>query len=129
MELEEESAAVVFHRDAVGKVTSLTYGGRPAPKVAASEVHPPANLSEYAGDYDSEELGTSYRVAVRDGALQMQHRRRGTAPLKWLWREEFRAIDAYLASVEFRRDEAGRVAGLVVNGSARSRDIRFVKRR
>ncbi|HEX8352504.1 MAG TPA: hypothetical protein VF611_06390, partial [Pyrinomonadaceae bacterium] len=63
------------------------------------------------------------------GALQMQHRRRGTTPLKWLWREEFRGMDAYLASVEFRRDGAGRVNGLVVNGSARSRDISFVKRR
>jgi hypothetical protein len=92
-------------------------------------MRPPANLAEYAGDYDSEELGTSYRVAVKDGALQMQHRRRGITPLKWLWGEEFRAIDAYLASVEFQRDGAGRVTGLTVNGSARSRDIRFFKRR
>jgi hypothetical protein len=59
----------------------------------------------------------------------MQHRRRGNTPLKWFWGEEFRGIDAYLASVEFQRDGAGRVTGLTVNGSARSRDIRFVKRR
>ena len=129
VEREDEAAAVVFRRGADGKVASLTYDGRPAPRVAASEIRPPADLSVYAGDYDSEELGASYRVTVADGALQMQHRRRGDTPLKWLWGDEFRALDAHLSSVEFKRDGAGRVNGLVVNGSERSRDIRFTKRR
>jgi CubicO group peptidase (beta-lactamase class C family) len=129
VEGEEGGAAVLFQRDPGGKVTSLTYGGRPAPRVAASEARAPADLAEYAGDYDSEELGTSYRVAVKDGALQMQHRRRGVTTLKWFWRDEFRGLDAYLSSVEFQRDGVGRVNSLIVNGSARSRDIRFAKRR
>ena len=74
------------------------------------------------------ELGTSYRVVVKNGALELQHRRRGTVPLTWLWREEFGSLDAYLSSVDFKRDNAGRVTGLIINGSARNRDIRFVKR-
>jgi hypothetical protein len=34
-----------------------------------------------------------------------------------------------LRSVEFRRDRAGRIIELIINGDARSRDIRFTKRR
>jgi CubicO group peptidase (beta-lactamase class C family) len=126
---EDDEASIVFQRNAAGKVTSLTYRGQSAPRVDESQIQPPANLADYAGDYDSEELGTSYRVVVKDGALQMQHRRRGTIPLKWLWREEFGSLDAYFGSVEFERDAAGRVTGLVINGNPRSRNIRFLKRR
>ncbi|HYK20310.1 MAG TPA: serine hydrolase domain-containing protein [Pyrinomonadaceae bacterium] len=125
---EDDETTIVFHRDAASKVASLTYGDQQAPRVDNSEARPPADLAQYAGDYDSEELGTSYRVIVKDGALQMQHRRRGTIPLTWLWREEFGSPDAYIASIDFERDNAGRVTALVINGSARSRDIRFKKR-
>ena len=125
---EDDEATIVFHRDADEKVMSLTYRDRRAPRIDSSETHPPASLADYAGDYDSEELGTSYRVIVRNGALEIQHRRRGTVPLTWLWREEFGSLDTYLASIDFKRDNAGRVTGLIINGSARNRDIRFVKR-
>ena len=125
---EEDEATVVFHRDAAGKVMSLTYRDQRALRVGSSEAHPPVSLADYAGNYDSEELGASYRVVVKNGALEIQHRRRGTVPLTWLWREEFGSLDTYLASVDFERDDAGRVTGLIINGSERNRDIRFAKR-
>ena len=128
VEREEEGAAVSFLRDAAGKVTALEYRGQRAPKLNQSDLRPPARLADYAGDYDTEELGTSYRVVVKNGALEMQHRRRGPVPLSWLWKDEFGSLDAYFGSVDFLRDAAGRVTGLVVNGSPRSRDLRFVKR-
>jgi hypothetical protein len=128
VEREEEGAAVSFLRDAAEKVTALEYRGQRAPKLSPSDLRPPARLADYAGDYDSEELGTSYRAVVKDGALEMQHRRRGLVPLSWLWKDEFGSLDVYFGSVDFLRDVAGRVTGLVVNGSPRSRDLRFVKR-
>ena len=125
---EDDEATIVFHQHATEKVISLTYRDQRALRIDSSEAHPPASLADYAGDYDSEELGTSYRVIVKNGALELQHRRRGTIPLTWLWQEEFGSLDTYLASIDFQRDNAGRVTGLIINGSARNRDIRFVKR-
>lgn len=127
--LEPGGATVLFQRDAAGKVASMEYDGEPARKVDESSSHPPAQLANYAGEYYSEELDTFYRVAVANGALEIQHPRRGGVPLAWLWREEFGSPAAYLSSVEFQRDGAGHVAGLIINGDPRSRDIRFVKRR
>lgn len=125
--VEREGAAMVFRRDAAGKVTHLEYRGRSAPKL--DETGPPAQVSDYAGEYESEELGTFYRVEAKDGALEMQHRRHGSVKLTRLWRDDFGSSVAFMRSVEFRRDGAGRVTGFVVNGDTRNRDIRFVRRR
>jgi CubicO group peptidase (beta-lactamase class C family) len=125
---ERGSVAVVFQRDAAGKVVSLEYDGERASKIDESGSRPPAQLEEYIGEYYSEELDTVYRIAVKQGSLEMQHQRRGSVPLTWLWREEFGSPDGYLASVEFLRNGASRVTGLVINGDPRNRDVRFVKR-
>ncbi|HEX8774179.1 MAG TPA: serine hydrolase [Pyrinomonadaceae bacterium] len=127
--LEPEGTTVVFQRDADGKVVSMEYDGEPARKVDASNSRPPAQLADYAGEYYSEELDTFYRVVVKNGELEIHHPRRGGFPLAWLWREEFGSPATYLSSVEFHRDGAGHVTGLIINGDPRSRDIRFVKRR
>jgi len=124
-----DGAQIVFRRDAAGKVEYLEYRGRRASKVDESGPPQPAQMGEYAGDYESEELGTLYRVALKDGALEMQHRRHGTIPLTRLWRDDFGSPVAFMISVEFQRDREGRVLGLVVNGNPRSRNIRFLKRR
>lgn len=90
---------------------------------------PVSPLTDYAGEYWSEELGTSYRVVVKDGALEMQHGRIGDVPLTRRAADVFGSAVGYLGSIAFQRDAAGRVTGFVVNGDERSRDIAFVKRR
>jgi len=124
--VENYGAAMVFQRDAAGRVSRLDYRGIHAPKLDESR-RPP--LGDYVGEYESAELGTSYRVTLRGGALELQHRRHGTIPLERLWRDDFGSATWFLRSIEFRRDAAGRVIALVVNGDPRSRDIRFMKRR
>ena len=122
-------SAMVFQRDARGRVTHLDYRGLHAPKLPETSPPSPARLAEYAGEYESRELGATWRVSVRNGALEMWHPRQGTLPLTWFWRDDFGSPGSVLSSVEFQRDAAGRVTGFVVNVDTRTRDIRFVRRR
>ena len=78
------------------------------------------------GEYRSEELGTSYEVAVEDGALVMRHRRHGTIPLTHAWGDDWTGTGS-LRSVEFQRDASGWVKGFLVNAGERNRDLRFAR--
>ena len=127
--VEGYGASMIFHRDSSGRVTHLEYRGRRAPRVEETVGATAPPLNDYIGEYESEELATTYRVAVRDGSLELRHFRHGTIPLAWLRQEEFGSATWFLRGVEFQRDGGGRVTGLLVNGDLRSRDIRFVKRR
>lgn len=94
-----------------------------APKPAVTH-----DLADYASEYDSKELGTSYRVTVNDGALELQHRRLGTIALKPTGGDAFTSQFPYFEDVRFERDADGRVTTLIVNAGERSRDIRFTRR-
>ncbi|HJQ54509.1 MAG TPA: serine hydrolase [Gemmatimonadaceae bacterium] len=124
---EDDTEPLVFERSSAREITGLAYRGRHATKLGDSQLAP-RPLADYVGDYDSDELGTSYHVAVEKGALQLQHRHRGIIALSWLWLDEFGSDDPFFTSVRFERDSAGRVAGFVVNASPRARDLRFRRR-
>lgn len=124
-----DEVKLVFQRDAAGKVEYLEYRGKRAAKVDESNPPPTAQTGEYAGEYESEELGTTYRIASKDGALEMQHRRHGTILLTRFWRDDFGSQVAFMHSVEFQRDREGRVVGFLINGDPRNRNLRFQKRR
>jgi CubicO group peptidase (beta-lactamase class C family) len=123
------NASMSFKRDSAGKIAYLEYRGQRAPRMTETSSAAPKSLADYAGDYESAELGTTYRVVVKNGALEVQHPRHGNMPLTWLTREEFGSSAWFMKALEFTRDRRGRVAGFVVNGDARSRNIRFEKRR
>ena len=120
-------AKIVFQRDAKGHVESLEFRGKRAHKVEESPR--PEQMQEYLGEYESVELGTFYRVASKKDSLELQHRRHGTIALTQLWRDDFGSPVTFMSSVEFQRDRDGRVIGFIVNGNARSRNIRFLKRK
>jgi len=119
------NASMTFVRDEAGKATSLTFRGTTSPRMP--DIEPPAApLTDYTGEYFSEELDATYRAHVRNDSLVLEHRRHGTIPLTRRWDEDFGAAWP-LRSVAFRRDGAGRVTGFVVNVDERSRDIVFAK--
>ena len=127
--IEDYGAPIVFGPDTAGRVMHLMYRGIRAPRMDdTGPSEPPTRLSDYVGDYESEELNTIYTVSLKDGVLQLHHRRHGTMPLSWTMREEFGTNAWFLRSVDFKRNAAGRVTEMVINGDARSRDIRFKKR-
>jgi CubicO group peptidase (beta-lactamase class C family) len=125
--VEDYGASMIFVRDSTGRVSHLEYRGRRAPRVDESQPAGGGPLRAYAGRYDSEELGTFYTVVARDTTLEMHHFRHGVTPLERIRRDEFGSSVWFLKGVEFERDPAGNVIGLVINGDARSRDIRFAK--
>jgi CubicO group peptidase (beta-lactamase class C family) len=127
-QVEGHGASVVFVRDAGGQVRHLRYRGTLAPKLEHREPPSSTELAEFAGEYLSEELRTAYTVEVENGALVMRHPRHGTLPLTHAWSDEFTGSASFLTSIEFQRDEAGRVIGLLVGAGPRNRDLRFVKR-
>lgn len=116
--------SIVFKRDAGGKVTGFQYHGMNCPRVADSSR--PTDLTEYLGEYYSDELKTFYSVTQKDGKLAMKHRRHGTLNLTHAWKDDFRGQEWFLRGVEFYRDSSGKVAGLLVS-QGRNRNQRFTK--
>jgi hypothetical protein len=85
------------------------------------EVWTPANASEFAGIYRSEDAETVLRVEVKDGGLVIRRRPDRTFVLKPTYADAF---SSSLGSIHFVRDGKGRVAGFDL-GSGRVWRLRF----
>jgi CubicO group peptidase (beta-lactamase class C family) len=125
--VEDYGAAVTFLRNDSGRVDRFRYRGMTCPKLEDEPQPSGPQLTEFIGEYVSDELSTSYVVAVEDGELVMHHRRHGTISLTPAWKDDFRGGEWFLNSVEFDRDESGNVIGFRVT-QGRSRNLQFVKR-
>jgi CubicO group peptidase (beta-lactamase class C family) len=98
-------------------------GGEPTdfhPAVSPSE----AELSAYAGTYTSAELGTSYRVELRDGRLVAVHHRHPDTALAPTFTDRFAGENWWFRRLQFTRDAAGGVDGFLLTGG-RVRGLRF----
>jgi CubicO group peptidase (beta-lactamase class C family) len=95
----------------------------PRPKF---EPLPPEQLQQFAGDYYSEELGTTYSLIVRDGGLVATHRRHQDVPLRHGTGDDFTGNQFFFRTVHFTRGSGGQVSGLLLS-SGRVRNLRFVK--
>jgi CubicO group peptidase (beta-lactamase class C family) len=111
-----------------GQPTRLLYRGRTVDRLNEFPSYTAAQLAAFAGEYESTELGTRYRVEVNDGRLVMQHWRHGTINLTHLWKDDFTGTAWFARSIDFQRDSSGNVVGFAVFIDDRSRNVRFVKR-
>ncbi len=84
----------------------------------------PAQLAEYAGEYESDEAEAAYRVVLEEGKLELRSR----PDLKLLLTPSY--PDAFVAAsgwiVRFQRGPDGKVTGLSL-GLGRVRDLRFAR--
>ncbi|MBT8489033.1 MAG: serine hydrolase [Gemmatimonadetes bacterium] len=85
---------------------------------------PLAALRAYEGSYRSPELDSTYDVLIEDGALVVRNWRIEDVTLTPTGEDEFAGDQWWLSQVRFRRDEEGRVDGLLVTGG-RIRNVRF----
>jgi hypothetical protein len=83
----------------------------------------PAQLAEYAGEYYSEELGVTYRLALEEGRLVFKHKHASKSPLFPTIKDELRVEGL---SLNFTRDEQGRPSGFTLN-AGRVKNLRFVR--
>ena len=87
---------------------------------------PPDKLAEYTGDYYSEELDTTYTLAVEDDRLVLHHRRNDAATLAFDGPDQFTTTAWYFDKLVFSRED-DTVTGFKAS-TDRARNVRFVKR-
>jgi CubicO group peptidase (beta-lactamase class C family) len=103
----------------------------------ALQRHPPApvrrehqrltldQLREFAGTYTSEELGTSYRLVLREGQLVATHRRRAESVLTHRTGDDFDS-NPRLGEVHFERGADGKISAMLLS-TQRVRKVRLVR--
>ena len=84
-----------------------------------------ATLTEYAGEYTSEEIDPVYRFVVQDGKLELIRAKFKPDMLEPRVRDTF---SCSLGTIRFTREANGRISGFVID-SGRIRDFRFRRRR
>jgi CubicO group peptidase (beta-lactamase class C family) len=87
----------------------------------------PAEFAQYAGDYYSDELGTTYTLVLENEQLVARHRRHEDIKLTVIQRDNFLGNRWFFQRVQFTRDNENRITGFRLSGG-RVRNMRFDKR-
>lgn len=123
--IEVVDARIVFEPAEDGRSPALTLfqngEHRAVRQDDGDEARP--DLSELVGRYFSAELETFYELGIEDDQLTLRHRRFGPLTLHHARDESFTGSFP-VATVDFVRDEQGRVSGLKA-GNGRTRDVWF----
>jgi Domain of unknown function (DUF3471) len=85
---------------------------------------PPANLDEYAGEYYSEETGSTFRVGLSEGRLELRQKDNSIGVLEPTMKDRFRMS---FLNVEFTRRDGKTVSGFLLN-TGRVRGLRYDRR-
>ncbi|GAB5410437.1 MAG: hypothetical protein BalsKO_28020 [Balneolaceae bacterium] len=105
---------MTFYADESGEISHLVYNNIFSPKMSGETTASLNNAAQYEGDYESDELNTSYKVVFKDGELKLWHFQNGEIGLNQAWGDEFAGSAWYTRLVEFRRDDNGNIDGLYV---------------
>lgn len=120
-------ASLTFHSDDSGAFTHLTLhqnGDHRATRLEAGLWTPSeSELEAFTGRFYSEELETYYTLALEEGRLVVRHRRFDDVELRPDTVDRFTGSFP-IASIEFDRDDSGRVPAFTVENT-RARDIHF----
>ena len=86
----------------------------------------PEQLTEFEGDYYTEELDTTYTIRVREDGLVAQHIRHDDILLTYT-NSHFHGDSWFFPEIHFTRDDAGQVTGFRLTGD-RVRNLYFEKK-
>lgn len=104
----------------------------PAGRTAVFDGMPPAksspsDLAEYAGDYYSDEIDSTYKITIKDGNLTLSRKKSIVLTPQPVFRDAFSTM-SILGTVRFTRDAQNRVDGFKLS-AGRIRSFKFVKRK
>ncbi len=126
--VKEANSEVTFERDEKGNVVRFAMKSgtqnQSAKRLGAPAL--PAQLTQFAGEYYSPELGTSYTMVLKDGKLVAQHRRHDDISLTELDGDLFSGNRWFFQTLQFTRDNEKRITGFRLT-SGRVRNLRFDK--
>ena len=83
-------------------------------------------LSEFEGEFYSDELSTAYEFISEEGSLIARHNRLSDISLSPVKRDNFSGDTWFFGAVDFVRDSSGTIRGCKVS-SGRIRDVYFYK--
>ena len=93
---------------------------------AVAQFNPsPSQLSDFVGNYYSEELDVTHSFTVKDGKLRIRIRAQPEREMNPVYADAFLAIN--VGQIKFTRDSAGKVNGFEAY-TGRIRHLRFNKR-
>lgn len=127
--LKVVDAQVTFHRDADGRVSSLTLlqnGPNKARRLDRGTEPTPEELAAFVGRYYSPELETSYVVMLEEGKLKVRHQRHSDFGLSYLAKDRFTGDAWFFGDARFERDSSGNITTMRVS-TGRVRNVRFEK--
>ena len=85
------------------------------------------SLAEFAGDYFSEELDTTYTIVMQENKLMAKHSRHDDISLTYQNTDQFEGDKWWFREVQFVRNQRKRVTGFQLTGG-RVRNLQFDKR-
>ena len=105
----------------------LTLEGSPVINYeAVKSVVPTAEqLAEYTGSYYSDEIDSTYRIAVKEGKLTLVRKKFPPLTLQAAFMDGFTS-GSLLGNIQFTRDQQQRVSGFIASGG-RVRNFKFVR--
>jgi len=125
----DAEARLTFQRNAAGQVQQvaalyqgLNMTGRRIDEDAADT----QALEEFAGEYYSGELDTTYTLTVQGHQIVARHRRHDGIELAPGQPDQFHGADWWLGKLVFQRDKDEQITGFKLTGS-RVRNVRFEK--
>lgn len=120
---------VTFEAAEIGSARRLKLtleGSAPVSYDAVKAFAPTAEqLSEYAGAYYSDEIDSTYRLAVQEGKLVLLRKKYPPATLQPQFSDAFNSY-SNLGTIRFTRDPNNRVTGFILD-AGRIRNFQFVK--
>lgn len=84
----------------------------------------PEQLKEYRGDFYSEELQVTYKLALKEGKLYFVHKNAPNSPLKPTLRDMF---TIRRLNIHFTRDKEDKITAFTLN-AGRVKNLRFDKK-